>query len=204
MRVAVAGGKWKWQMVFSPHLLPVSRGILSTIYVNLPEGVDAPRCAVALTPSTANRLCICCPRPGLRRCSTPSYQSLRHRTDLCAGHTTRHQRRPDNLLKGASGQAVQNMNVMFGLTKQPASRRNQKHSLARRRTSSNEQYSTRPRWSFRSAATTSTMRYFWRNSSRSPQMHRQAPLVIVHGGGKGNRQPARAHGVDFEIVEGCA
>ena len=34
----------KWQIIFSPHLTPISRGMLSTIYVALPEGVSEAMC----------------------------------------------------------------------------------------------------------------------------------------------------------------
>lgn len=100
-------------LVFSPHLLPVTRGILSTLYVPfhpqarelyekfyaeepfvwvLPEGqtatlaysVDTNRCTISLHP-------------------VPEQQTLIVVSTI------------DNLVKGAAGQAVQSMNLRFGL-----------------------------------------------------------------------------------------
>jgi N-acetyl-gamma-glutamyl-phosphate reductase len=103
-------------LIFSPHLLPVPRGILANVYLPL-----------AAAPSIAS----------LRRLYSETYAaepfvtllppgelaSLAHvtHTNRCAlsltlaGSTLIVTAALDNLLKGASGQAVQNMNVMFGL-----------------------------------------------------------------------------------------
>ena len=119
----VAGGELqvasgKWQMVFSPHLLPVSRGILSTIYVNLPEGVDAAAVRAVYADALDGE-------PFVHLLPAGRVATLQHavHTNRCAigltfvpGTSTLIVTSAiDNLLKGASGQAVQNMNVMFGL-----------------------------------------------------------------------------------------
>ncbi len=105
-------------MVFSPHLLPVSRGILSTLYVSLPVDVDEAAVRAAYTESfeaepfvhllPAGRLATLQHAVHSNRCAigltfVPSTTTLIVTSAI------------DNLLKGASGQAVQNMNVMFGL-----------------------------------------------------------------------------------------
>ncbi len=108
----------EWRMVFSPHLLPVSRGILSTMYVSLPVGVDV--AAVRAVYKDAFDA-----EPFVHLLSAGRVATLQHavHSNRCAigltfvpGTTTLIVTSAiDNLLKGASGQAVQNMNVMFGL-----------------------------------------------------------------------------------------
>lgn len=108
----------KLQIVFSPHLLPVSRGILSTMYVTLPDGVD--ETAVRAAYSDAYR-----GEPFVHLLPAGQVATLHHviYSNRCAiGLTFVPNSRTlivtssiDNLLKGASGQAVQNMNAMFGL-----------------------------------------------------------------------------------------
>jgi len=108
----------QWQLIFSPHLVPVNRGILSTIYVNLPEGVTEAEVRERYTAMYANEPFVYLLKPG-------QVATLAHTvgTNYCAiGLTLVPGTRTliitaslDNLIKGASGQAVQNMNVMFGL-----------------------------------------------------------------------------------------
>ncbi|HSN78405.1 MAG TPA: N-acetyl-gamma-glutamyl-phosphate reductase [Anaerolineae bacterium] len=126
----MAGGKWqvaggksqvaggKWRIVFSPHLLPVSRGILSTMYVTLPEGVEETAVRAVYNQAYAGE-------PFVHLLPAGQLATLHHvvHSNRCAigltlvpGTTTLIVTSAiDNLLKGASGQAVQNMNVMFGL-----------------------------------------------------------------------------------------
>jgi N-acetyl-gamma-glutamyl-phosphate reductase len=107
-----------FRIIFSPHLLPVSRGILSTMYVTLPEDVD--EAAVRAVYGQAYD-----GEPFLHLLLAGQVATLHHvvHSNRCAigltfvpGTTTLIVTSAiDNLLKGASGQAVQNMNVMFGL-----------------------------------------------------------------------------------------
>jgi len=106
-----------WQILFSPHLLPVNRGILSTIYVALPEGVTEEDVYERYQAMYAAEPFVYVLPPG-------QVATLAHTvgTNYCAlGLTFVESPRTliitasiDNLIKGASGQAVQNMNVMFG------------------------------------------------------------------------------------------
>ncbi len=108
----------KLQIVFSPHLLPVSRGILSTLYVTLPDSVD--EAAVRAAYNDAYR-----GEPFVHLLPAGKVATLQHvvHSNRCAIGLTFVPNSPtlivtssiDNLLKGASGQAVQNMNVLFGL-----------------------------------------------------------------------------------------
>jgi len=105
-------------IVFSPHLLPVTRGILSTIYVPLPDNWNTaqlrglyhdryrgepfvwllPEGDTATLAHTVNT----------NRCAI-SLHPVPEVGQLIIVSTI------DNLVKGAAGQAVQNMNVMFGV-----------------------------------------------------------------------------------------
>ncbi len=104
-------------LIFTPHLLPVPRGILETIAVPVRPGVDAARVREiwreAFGGSRVVRLLD----------GVPSLAGVvgTDRLDLAvvdnAGHpeTLTVMAALDNLGKGAAGQAVQNMNLMLGL-----------------------------------------------------------------------------------------
>lgn len=106
------------RIVFSPHLLPVSRGILSTIYIRTAPRWDLERILDAWQSAYAHE-------PFVNVLPKGSLATLAHtvNTNRCtlsvasAGVEGEYIliTSLDNLLKGASGQAVQNMNVMFGL-----------------------------------------------------------------------------------------
>lgn len=112
------GGARTVPLIFSPHLLPVSRGILSTMYVTLPEGVDEAMVRAAYRESYAGE-------PFVQLLAPGQVATLQHTvgTNRCAigltfvpgASTLIVTSTLDNLIKGASGQAVQNLNVMFGL-----------------------------------------------------------------------------------------
>lgn len=105
-------------VTFSPHLLPVNRGILSTLYVD----VDP-----ALSPAAVHDLYAetYAGEPFIHLLPPGQTATLRHTvgSNRCAIALTPLPRpgqwiitaSEDNLIKGASGQAVQNMNLMFGL-----------------------------------------------------------------------------------------
>jgi len=99
-------------LTFSPHLLPVERGILSAIYVRTGRSVDELRAALASYYEGAPFVRVVDPAPKLK--------DVNH-TNLCL--ISVHQGAPgrvilvsalDNLVKGAAGQAIQNMNVALG------------------------------------------------------------------------------------------
>lgn len=100
-------------LTFCPHLLPVKRGILSAIYVK-PRRTAA-EIAAALAEFYAGE-------PFVRVVATPPRLSEVERTNLCLMSV--HEAAPgrvvvfaalDNLVKGAAGQALQNLNVALGL-----------------------------------------------------------------------------------------
>lgn len=106
------------RIVFSPHLVPVSRGMLSTIYLTLPEGVDETAVRERYAAMYAGEpLTYVLPRG-----QVATFGHTAHTNTCAIGLTTVPDTRTlivtssiDNLGKGASGQAVQNMNLMFGL-----------------------------------------------------------------------------------------
>lgn len=101
---------------FTPHLLPVDRGILSTIYARPTGKMDDIKLKELYTSFYANA-------PFVRiRKQEPAIKDVRG-TNYCDLYVTYDKRTNmviivsviDNLIKGAAGQAVQNMNIMFGL-----------------------------------------------------------------------------------------
>lgn len=106
-------------VTFTPHLLPVARGILSTIYVELNKSWTAQRVTELWQQTYAYE-------PFVRVMPIDQPPSLAHvvRSNRVAfaaaesgipGHMVIVSVL-DNLVKGASGQAVQNANVMLGLS----------------------------------------------------------------------------------------
>ena len=106
------------QITFSPHLIPVNRGILSTIYIELDSGLSQQEVRDIYREAYEEEPFIHLLPPG-------ETATLRHTvgTNRVAIGLTPLPRpgqwivtaSEDNLLKGASGQAMQNMNLMFGL-----------------------------------------------------------------------------------------
>ena len=110
-----AGGPVR--VTFTPHLLPISRGILSTIYATLtPEGAKADLFAL-YNKTYKKEPFVRILEPGKQ----PATQNVRG-SNCCDIGFERDRRTGrlvltsviDNIGKGASGQAVQNMNLMQG------------------------------------------------------------------------------------------
>lgn len=104
------------QIVFTPHLLPIPRGILSTVYVRFREPQKREEILRTYREFFADS-----PMVRLYEHSLPQIQySVRSNyADIGFQMSADGSRAVivsclDNLLKGASGQAVQNLNVMFG------------------------------------------------------------------------------------------
>ena len=105
------------ELIFTPHLLPIPRGILSTIYVHLSRSmVSADMESIFRTFYTGSRWVRIFPTPQL-----PQIQFSLNTNYCDIGFCLAEDGRRlvlvsciDNLRKGAAGQAVQNMNLMFG------------------------------------------------------------------------------------------
>ncbi|MBE0584443.1 MAG: N-acetyl-gamma-glutamyl-phosphate reductase, partial [Desulfofustis sp.] len=104
-------------VTFTPHLLPISRGILSTIYANLNAAVDEDGLRDLLQQRYRDEPFVRI----LERGQQPATQYVRG-SNLCDIQVTMDRRTKrviltaaiDNLVKGAAGQAIQNMNLMCG------------------------------------------------------------------------------------------
>ncbi len=105
------------QLAFSTHLLPIRRGILSSIYVHLRRAVTGQELEELVRDFYASS-------PFLRIFTPPRLPEIQHsqHTNFCdLGWVLAPDGRRlmlvsclDNLIKGAAGQAVQNMNLMYG------------------------------------------------------------------------------------------
>jgi N-acetyl-gamma-glutamyl-phosphate reductase len=102
---------------FTPHLLPVNRGILTTIYARLPRKVSQADVEKIYASAYGKEFFVKVLSPGL----FPNVQRVRG-TNFCEIGLKVNERTNtlivvtaiDNLVKGASGQAVHNMNLMNG------------------------------------------------------------------------------------------
>lgn len=105
-------------ITFIPHLLPMSRGMLSVIYADLTEKTDYQNVLAVYEDSYGNK-------PFIRVLGENTFPDTRNvrGTNFCeiGFHVDTRNRRIilmgaiDNLVKGASGQAVQNANIMMGV-----------------------------------------------------------------------------------------
>ncbi|HEV2691065.1 MAG TPA: N-acetyl-gamma-glutamyl-phosphate reductase [Bryobacteraceae bacterium] len=105
------------QLIFTPHLLPIPRGILSTIYVHLKHEMAAAEVESCFRDFYAGKHWV----RVFPAASLPQIQHSLHTNYCDIGFCLDHDRQRlvlvsclDNLLKGAAGQAVQNMNLMYG------------------------------------------------------------------------------------------
>lgn len=109
-------------ITFTPHLVPMSRGILSTVYAGLREGTTATQVAEAFRSfyhdETFVRLC---------GKNVPTTLQVRGSNYCDIGWRVDERTRRvvivsviDNLTRGASGQSVCNMNLMCGFPEQSA------------------------------------------------------------------------------------
>ena len=111
----------KIEVTFVPHLLPVNRGILSTIYVKRKPGIKKEK-LVKTYQNFADS------EPFVRFLGVDQFPSLRQvqGTNFCDIGVAIDDRSDqvivisaiDNLIKGASGQAVQNMNIRLGFSEE--------------------------------------------------------------------------------------
>jgi N-acetyl-gamma-glutamyl-phosphate reductase len=103
---------------FTPHLLPLKRGILSTLYAKLVRDISAEDAVALYREFFKNEPFVRICRPG----QFPNISSIAG-SNFCDIGVTVDKRTNrlivvsviDNLIKGASGQAIQNMNIMYNL-----------------------------------------------------------------------------------------
>src|ERR1043165_3141256 len=107
----------KREVTFVPHLVPLDRGILETIYVSLKKGTTEADVAKALADARSEAAFV-----RLTASALPEIKHVAH-TNFCdIGWKVDESRNRaaliavlDNLVKGAAGQAVQNLNIVLGL-----------------------------------------------------------------------------------------
>ena len=113
---SVAGEKL--QVVFVPHLLPLNRGIISTMYARLKEGVTQAKLREvyqnAYHAERFVRVLDAGKTANLRNVRCSNFCDISLHLDPRTG-TLIVVSALDNMVKGAAGQAVQNMNLLFGL-----------------------------------------------------------------------------------------
>ena len=101
---------------FVPHLAPMTRGIHTTIFARLAEGVAAEAILPALESAYAREPFVrASPRlPDTKNVNGTNFCDISARYDERAGRLVLLSAE-DNLVKGAAGQAVQNFNLMAGI-----------------------------------------------------------------------------------------
>ena len=101
------------EVLFTPHLVPMSRGILATCYARATGPSDPLAILKAAMPASASSMSARrCPRPNGRAGSNAAFLTARHdpRTDMVVALAA-----IDNLGKGAAGQMLQCADLMLGL-----------------------------------------------------------------------------------------
>lgn len=115
--ISTLGGR-EISITFSPHLMPMTRGLLSTIYINLTRDMELEALGKHYREFYQNE-------PFVRILNLGTFANTHHVAasnycDIGLQIDTRNRRMIltsaiDNLVKGAAGQAVQNMNIMLGI-----------------------------------------------------------------------------------------
>ena len=106
------------EVIFTPHLLPVNRGILSTIYLHFGKPVYVDKVTQSFSEFADKQNFV----EFMGKAHFPDIKITSH-TNRCiigiecdqSGQNLVIVSSLDNLIKGAAGQAIQNMNIMFGL-----------------------------------------------------------------------------------------
>ncbi|MDR2005918.1 MAG: N-acetyl-gamma-glutamyl-phosphate reductase [Acidaminococcales bacterium] len=105
-------------VTFTPHLLPIDRGLLATCYAKLAPGAGGGDIAASFARMYGDeyfiRLLGRGKYPALKAVRGSNYADIGWEIDERTGRVIV-MSALDNLVKGASGQAVQNMNIMFSL-----------------------------------------------------------------------------------------
>jgi N-acetyl-gamma-glutamyl-phosphate reductase len=107
-------GEWSNELIFMTHSLPVARGIFSSIYCELNREIAAPEARAMFADFYRDSFFVRLVEgsPDINWVKTTNFCDI--------GFAARGRQLVvfsaiDNLVKGAAGQAVQNMNLMFGL-----------------------------------------------------------------------------------------
>ena len=103
---------------FTPHLVPMNRGILVTAYGTLTRSVTPEEVKAAYDKYYADEYFVRVMNPGMvpqtRWVEGSNFADIAFQTDPRTNRLVM-MGAIDNMVKGAAGQAMQNMNLMFGL-----------------------------------------------------------------------------------------
>ncbi|HEX8130905.1 MAG TPA: N-acetyl-gamma-glutamyl-phosphate reductase [Pyrinomonadaceae bacterium] len=107
-------GDWASELVFMTHSLPVARGIFASIYVETADALTAEEVRASYEDFYRESFFVrmVAGSPDINWVKTTNFCDLGFAT---RGRSLVVFSAIDNLVKGAAGQAVQNMNLMFGL-----------------------------------------------------------------------------------------
>ena len=113
---ALAGSEIR--VTFSPHLMPMTRGLLSTVYINLKQEISVEYFVAHFQKFYKDEPFVRVLQPGTY--ANTRFVASSNFCDIGVQVDRRNQRAIitsaiDNLVKGASGQAIQNMNLMLGI-----------------------------------------------------------------------------------------
>lgn len=107
----------KTKLSFTPHVIPVFRGLMCTMHAMLKKKGDSEKIKKLYKDFYKNE-----PFIKIMEGKLPELHDVQNNNNCCLGGFEIDENNQlvvvsviDNLLKGASGQAVQNMNIMFGL-----------------------------------------------------------------------------------------
>ena len=105
-------------ITFVPHLLPVNRGILATVYADIKDGVSFEQIRKAYEDYYKDEFFVRLLDDG--KCADIHNVRYSNFCDVSIHHDSRANKLVacaaiDNMVKGAAGQAIQNMNIIFGL-----------------------------------------------------------------------------------------
>lgn len=105
-------------ITFVPHLLPVNRGILATVYADIKDGVTFEEIRKAYEDFYKDEFFVRLLDDG--KCADIHNIKYSNFCDVSIHHDKRANKLVacaaiDNMVKGAAGQAIQNMNIIFGL-----------------------------------------------------------------------------------------
>ena len=105
-------------ITFVPHLLPVNRGILATVYADIKDGVTFEQIRKAYEDFYKDEFFVRLLDDG--KCADIHNIKYSNFCDVSIHHDKRANKLVacaaiDNMVKGAAGQAIQNMNIIFGL-----------------------------------------------------------------------------------------
>lgn len=110
------------QVIFTPHLAPLNRGILATVYLPLPKGPGSPDDIDELIAIYEDFYRDCPFVQVLEKNTLPKTSSVAGTNKVHIGLALQESTRTliavaaiDNLCKGAAGQAIQCANIVFGL-----------------------------------------------------------------------------------------